>query len=75
MSTGMLLGDIEKTLLEVGIKQEDRDASYSLFKVNEQEEQFRFTRVPFGAEVNPFILGATLQHHYDQQREEVGETV
>ena len=71
----MLLGDIEKTFLEVEIKQEDRDASYSLFKVNEHEEQFRFTRVPFGAEVNPFILGATLQHHYDQQREEVGETV
>ena len=71
----IVLGDMEKTFLEVGIKQENREASYFLFKVNEQEEQFRFTRVPFGAEVSPFILGATLQHHYDQQREHVGETV
>lgn len=42
--------------------------------MNEQEH-FQFTRVPFGAEASPFILGATLQHHYDQQPEEVRETV
>ena len=57
------------------IKQEDRDAFRFLFKVNGQEEHFRFTRVPFGAEASPFILNTTLQHHYDQQPEEVRETV
>ncbi len=31
--------------------------------------------VPFGAEASPFILGATLQHHYDQQLPEYEETV
>ena len=75
MSTDILLGDIEKAFLQVGIKQEDRDAFRFLFKVNGQEEHFRFTRVPFGAEASPFILGATLQHHYEQQPEEVRETV
>ena len=65
MSTDILLGDIEKAFLQVGIEQEDRDAFRFLFKVNGQEEHFRFTRAPFGAEASPFILGATLQHHYD----------
>lgn len=39
---------------------EDRGAFGFLFKVNGQEEHFRFTRVPFGAEASPFILGATV---------------
>ena len=75
MSTDILLGDIEKAFLQVGIKEDDRDAFRFLFKVNGQEEHFRFTRVPFGAEASPFILGATLQNHYNQQPEEVRETV
>ena len=75
MSTDILLGDKEKAFLQVGIKQEDRDAFRFLFKVNGQEEYFRFTQVPFGAEASPFILGATLQHHYDQEPKGVGETV
>ena len=75
ISTDIILGDIEKAFLQVGIKQEDRDAFRFLFKENGKEEHFRFTRAPFGAEASPFILGATLQHHYDQQPEEVRETV
>lgn len=31
--------------------------------------------MPFGAEASPFMLAATLQHHYDCQPEELGETV
>lgn len=75
MSTDMLLGDIENVFLQVGIKQEDRDAFRFLFKVNGQEEHFRFTRVRFGAVASTFIFGATLQHHYDHQPEEFTETV
>ena len=75
MSTDILLGDIEKAFLQVGIKHDERDAFSLVFKVNGQEEHFRFTRVPFGAEASPFILGATLQHHYDREPEELGETV
>ena len=75
MSTDILLGDIEKAFLQVGIKEEDRDAFHFLFKKDGKEEHFRFTRVPFGAEASPFILGATLQYHCSQQPEEVKETV
>ena len=74
-STDIPLGDIKKVFLQVGIKQEDRDAFHFLFKVNGHKEHFMFTRAPFGAEASPFILGATLQHHYDYQPEEVRETV
>ena len=68
MSTHLLLGDIQKAFLQIGIKREDRDAFRFLFNVySDKEEHLRFTRVPFGAEASPFLLGATLQYHYDQQ--------
>ena len=31
--------------------------------------------MPFGAEASPFILGATLRYHIDQQPEDFAETV
>ena len=75
MSPCLLLGDIEKAFLQISLKEEDRDAFRFLFNVNGKEEHFRFTRVPFGAEASPFMLAATLQHRYDCQPEELGETV
>ena len=70
-----MVGDIEKAFLQIGLSEEDRDAFCFLFNINGKEEQFRFARVPFGAEASPFMLGATLQHHYDQQPDTVKETV
>ncbi len=75
MSPYLLVGDIEKAFLQIGLSKEDRDAFRFLFNINGKEEQFRFARVPFGAEASPFMLGATLQHHYDQQSDTVKETV
>ena len=46
-----------------------------MFNLLGNEEHLRFTRILFGAEASPFILGATLQYHYDQQLEELSETV
>ncbi|XP_068680148.1 uncharacterized protein [Montipora foliosa] len=73
MSPNLLIGDIEKAFLQIGIKVEDRDAFRFLFTLR-RKEQFRFTRVPFGAESSPFILGATLSYHYNQYEEEFKDT-
>ena len=75
MSTNLLLGDIEKAFLQIGVKEKDRDSFRFLFKVKGVEKHLRFTRVPFGVEASPFLLGATLQHHFEQQGPEFEDTV
>jgi hypothetical protein len=67
----LLIGDIQQAFFLVGLKPEDRDAFRFVFElIDGTEEQFRFTRIHFGAEASPFLLGATLQHHYDNQQQE-----
>ena len=75
MSPYLLLGDIQKAFLQISVNSEDRDAFRFMFNLLGNEEHLRFTRIPFGAEASPFILGATLQYHYHQQPEELSETV
>ncbi len=75
MSSNILLADIQKAFLQIAIKEEDRDAFRFLFELNGKEEHFRFARVPFGVEASPFLLGATLDYHYDQQSPEYERTV
>ena len=75
MSSNLLLADIQKAFLQIAIKEEDRDAFRFLLERDEKEEHFRFARIPFGVEASPFLLGATLEYHYDQQSPELEETV
>ena len=75
MSTNLVLADIQKAFLQIGVREEDRDAFRFLFNINRKEQHPRFTRVPFGGESSPFLLGATLSYHYDQQGEAFQETV
>ena len=75
MSTNLLLGDIEKAFLQIGVKEKDRDAFRFLFNVKGEERHLRFMRVPFGVEASPFVLGATLQNHLQQQGTEFEDTV
>jgi hypothetical protein len=73
MSSNLLLADIQKAFLQITIKEEERDTFRFLFERDEKEEHFRFSRVPFGVESSPFLLGATLECHYDQQSPELEE--
>ena len=66
MSANLLIGDLQKAFLQIGIAQEDRGSFRFLFNINGREEHLQFARVPFGAEASPFILGATLNYHFDQ---------
>ena len=75
MSTSLLLGDIEKAFLQIGVKEEDRDAFRFLFNIKGTEEHLRFSFVPFGVEASPFLLGATLQNHFEQQGSEFEDTL
>ena len=75
MSENLLLGDIRKAFLQIVIKGEDGDAFRFLFTLDGKEEHLRFARVSSGAEASPFILGATLRYHIDQQLEDFAETV
>ena len=47
----LLIGDIQKAFLQIGLSEENRDAFRFLFNLNEKEEHFRFSRIPFDAEV------------------------
>ena len=53
----LLLRDIGKAFLQISLHEEDRNAFRFLFNLKGKEEHFRFTRVPFGVEANPFLLG------------------
>jgi len=75
MSTHLVLVDIQKAFLQIGVREEDRDAFPFLLNINGQEQHLRFTRVPFGGESSQFLLGATLNYHYNQQCKESQETV
>ena len=76
MTPYLLLGDIQKAFLQIGIKSEDRDAIRFLFTLNGKEEHLRFLRVPFGGEASPIILGGTLQHNYENFRDpELASTI
>ncbi|CAB4017709.1 Hypothetical predicted protein [Paramuricea clavata] len=63
----LILADIQKAFLQIEAKEEDRDSFRFLHTVNGMEKHLRFTRVQFGAEASPFVLGATLQHHLGNQ--------
>ena len=75
MSPHLVLADVQKVFLQIGVREEDRDTFQFLFNINGKEQHLRFTRVPFGGESSPFLLGATLNYHYDRQSQEFQETI
>ena len=75
MASNLLIGDLQKAFLQIGLKTCDRDAFRFLFNINRREEHFRLSRLPFGAEAGPFVLGATLLYHYDQQPNSYEDTL
>ena len=75
MSTHHLLVDLKKAFWQIRIKEKDRDTFRFLFNINAREEHLRFARVPSGAEASLFMLGETLQHHFNKQSQAYEETI
>ena len=68
-----IAADIEKALLMVAVRNEDRDVLQFLWvkDVNRNVPDvtvFRFTRVVFGVSASLFLLNATIKHHMEQHR-------
>jgi len=64
-----LVADVEKAFLMVSVTDSDRDMLRFLWvddvnKASPAIMQMRFTRVVFGVSASPFLLNATIQHHY-----------
>jgi hypothetical protein len=75
MSPHLILADIQKAFIQVGLKEEDRDTFRFLFNINNHEQHFRFARISFGAEASPFMLGVAINYHFDHQHDTQETTV
>ncbi|KIH59879.1 zinc knuckle, partial [Ancylostoma duodenale] len=69
-----IISDVEKAFLQVRLHEEDRDATRCMWVRNLhlplQDDNiiiYRFTRVTFGLNVSPFLLGGTIQFHLDNE--------
>nr|CAD2178770.1 unnamed protein product [Meloidogyne enterolobii] len=70
----VILADIEKAFLQLGVRETDRDCTRFLWVENPEQINlenfqyaqclvFRFCRVSFGLTVSPFLLNATIREH------------
>ena len=73
----LLTGDLQKTFLQVRIKEEDCDALrfYWKCKGHSKIEILRFTRALFGLTSSPFLLGGVIQQHLKAWEEQEPELV
>ena len=74
ISTDVLLSELQKVFQQIAIKK-NRDAIRFLFNINGKEKHLLSQRVCFRAEDSPFMLGATLQYHFNKQPPELQDTV
>ena len=71
----VILADIEKAFLQIGIQEFERDVTRFLWLRNLSDMDvsednlivYRFCRIPFGLVCSPFLLGATLKFHLQKQ--------
>ena len=74
----LITGDICKAFHQICLVNKDIDAQrlfwYSDLP-NRVIEEYRFTRVIFGCNSSPYILGATLQKHFNKYKDRYPETI
>lgn len=77
-----IVADVEKAFLQIGLQQEDRDATRFLWLkdvngevVADNLQHYRFCRVPFGVISSPFLLNATVRHHLNQTNNKINKQI
>ncbi|XP_053390961.1 uncharacterized protein LOC128553803 [Mercenaria mercenaria] len=76
-----IVADIEKAFPQIGLQVDQRDATLFVWlkdcdhpTLNEQNiQEYKFCRVPFGVVSSPFLLGATVDFHLKIYNDEVAE--
>ena len=79
----VVLADVEKAFLQIGIQKQDRDVTRFLWFCDpNQPEQvegnldvYRFCRVPFGIICSPFLLEGTLKFHLQNEGSAVAQKI
>ncbi|VDK40503.1 unnamed protein product, partial [Cylicostephanus goldi] len=75
--TYAITADVEKAFLQVHLHEDDRDVTrffwvhdVTLPPEGDNVKTLRFTRVTFGLNVSPFLLGRTIQYHLEHSEED-----
>ena len=71
----VILADVEKAFLQIGIQKKDRDVTRFLWfhdpsrpeQVEGNLDIYRFCRIPFGIICSPFLLEGTLKFHLQNE--------
>lgn len=78
----IILSDIEKAFLQVGLQEIHRDVTRFLWikDKNKPVEKdnlitYRFTRVTFGINASPFLLAATIKHHLSKYNNKLANEI
>ncbi len=72
----VLIADIAKAFLMIGVEPEDRDALRFLWlDENQKPVEYRFKVVPFGTTASPFLLFAVMHFHFRRYREQFSDVV
>ena len=65
-----IVADIEKSFVQVGLQEQNRDITRFLWiknikteEINNNLETYRFTRIPLGIISSTFLLENTIHHH------------
>ena len=75
-----LISDIEKAFLQIGIEEQDRDATRFFWLQDPKDPNspmyiYRFKRILFGANCSAFILRSTVYHHLQTHDSEIAADI
>ncbi|XP_060602882.1 uncharacterized protein LOC132755958, partial [Ruditapes philippinarum] len=76
-----IVSDIEKAFLQVGLQKYQRDVTRFIWLKHiehpdisqNQIQEYRFCRIPFGIVSSPFLLGATIDYHLECYNNEIAK--